>query len=76
VSAGNFYPVNGKGGAAFPSARNSVGVSQPGMTLRDHFAGLVLAGICASDPLEDFTDEHISKACYSLADAMLLERDR
>jgi hypothetical protein len=45
-----------------------------GMTLRDHFAGLAMQGICASAPNVEWTDALISKEAYRMADAMIAER--
>ena len=47
-----------------------------GMTLRDHFAGLAMQGICASAPNVEWTDALISKEAYRMADAMLAEREK
>ena len=44
------------------------------MTLRDHFAGLAMQGICASAPNVEWTDALISKEAYRMADAMIAER--
>jgi hypothetical protein len=44
-----------------------------GMTLRDWFAGQVLAGICA-DPEWGDDPTHLASFSYTLADAMLAER--
>lgn len=67
------------GGPAFPvpasDAENAFGEMagnghQPGMSLRDWFAGQAL-----SSALEG-TASDIAGACYALADAMLAVRDR
>ena len=47
-----------------------------GMTLRDHFAGLAMQGICASAPNVEWTDALISKEAYRMADAMIAEREK
>lgn len=44
------------------------------MTLRDHFAGLVLQGFVAA-PDCGWSEEEIPKRAYAMADAMLKERD-
>jgi hypothetical protein len=45
-----------------------------GMTLRDWFAGQVLAGICA-DPEWGDDPTHLASFSYTLADAMLAARE-
>ena len=42
------------------------------MTLRDHFAGLVMQGLIAADV--DYSNELLVNYAYILADAMLKER--
>ena len=48
------------------------------MTLRDHFAGLAMQGLYASDAKHDHKDADIfdvvAEAAYKVADAMLKER--
>jgi hypothetical protein len=68
------------GGAAFPVPEiiGCLGVPQPasafGMSLRDYFAGQVLAGWCVSErTLGDHADE-VAKTSYKFADAMLRAR--
>jgi hypothetical protein len=58
--------------AAFPFAMQVDGVTmvQPGMTLRDYFAGQALAGMLAHQGECDSQ----AAACYRIADAMLAER--
>lgn len=54
---------------------NPVGmIDTPGLTIRQHFAGLAMQGIIANSP--DWTDtdaatDYISKAAVKLADALL-----
>lgn len=51
--------------------------SNPGMSLRDYFAGQVLAGIMSNSnvtPLHRDWDVMIAKRAYDLADALLEER--
>lgn len=62
------------GGPAFPNfAVNLSGLKheQPGMTLRDWFAGQALASAGSSS----LDAVRIAKACYERADAMLAQRD-
>lgn len=61
---------------AFPSPINDLAYSQPGMTLRDYFAGQALTGIIANRtwPLGGTYDEDACEA-YILADAMIEERE-
>lgn len=57
---------------------------QPGMTLRDWFAGQALAGLCANHGTLDqliglgFTGSKdlLAECAYAHADAMLAERER
>lgn len=65
------------GGPAFPvppygtgDPRDGMTPSHNGMSLRDWFAGHALAGMMA-DHEETGSAEEISRAAYSLADAML-----
>jgi hypothetical protein len=60
------------GGPAFPHGPDHA----EGMSLRDWFAGVALAGGCKpTDVGAAETCGDISKACYQLADAMLAERE-
>lgn len=70
------------GGGAFPlrfvDEHDSI---QPGMTLRDWFAGQALTGYLSSEifvrSLESgFTAKDFAKEVFDLADAMLKERDK
>lgn len=68
------------GGPAFPlPAQQSSGPNKatPGMTLRDYFAGQVLAGECSTyvDQMPELNAETIARRCYALADAMLAQRE-
>lgn len=50
-----------------------------GMTLRDWFAGQalnVIGGMYASGEIEVSDNHHVANMAYSLADAMLAERER
>lgn len=68
------------GGAAFPSVVPEQGDYGPsgqifgGMSLRDYFAGQVLAGILAN-PTAEYT-RGPTTAAYAIADLMLLERNK
>jgi hypothetical protein len=51
-------------------------LDDPGMTLRDWFAGQALAGLSKTDCfINKDVAEHIAKQCYTLADTMLLVRE-
>jgi len=60
---------------AFPSTEFSEGSYNRGMTLRDYFAGQVLAGFMSQHSLAS-TLEDDSDYCYKVADAMLKARDK
>lgn len=71
------------GGPAFPHDNQELGdrhrVAQPGMTLRDWFAGQALVGLMSDpglrpDKLAEF--QHMAVRLYQVADAMLAERER
>lgn len=66
------------GGSAFPAA-GQVGPEhygfEPGMTLRDWFAGQALAGLLAACPT-DGGERGIAHDAYLYADAMLAARER
>lgn len=55
-------------------ASNQTPVDNPGMTLRDWFAGLAMQGICSQQMWENCEPEVISKWAYEQADAMLARR--
>lgn len=63
-------------GAAFPVFPDSNSVFSaafnPGMSLRDYFAGQALAGIAASS--SHFDDFEMARWCYRMADIMLQTR--
>lgn len=82
-------PWDKHGGPAHPIAAGDV--TYKGMTLRDHFAGQALVGICgnfssdpsvAADLLSGAEQDgvspsvHLARICYNYADAMLLVRDK
>jgi hypothetical protein len=56
---------------AFPLSRENEGWHQPGMSLRDWFAGMTLAGA----PNRPGNPKEIAEFAYRCADAMLTERD-
>lgn len=62
--------------AAFPFAMQVDGVTmvQPGMTLRDYFAGQALAGMLAC-PGVNLSEEGYAHSAYRFADAMLAARE-
>lgn len=60
------------GGPAFPvSIQTGTTRFNEGMTLRQHYAGLAMQGICASGPTKDWTDKDISREAVGLADALI-----
>lgn len=59
---------------AFPFA-NHMGVSF-GMTLRDFFAAMQLAGACANPMYQGEVTQELSDAAFRHADAMLRARNR
>ena len=64
------------GEPAFPSGCEPTKYTNPGMTLRDWFAGRAMAAYCGSaEWREDTTQEQTAKAAYRMADAMLVARD-
>jgi hypothetical protein len=82
-------PWDKHGGPAYPITAGET--TYKGMTLRDHFAGQALVGICgnfssdpsvAADLLSGAEKDGISpivllaRFCYTYADAMLLVRDK
>ena len=50
------------------------GFVEPGMSLRDWFAGQALAGYCGNPSWTDLPTSKIANAVYAQADAMLAER--
>jgi len=64
------------GGNAFPFGDRRNG-GDTGMTLRDYFAGKVLAGSisCRADNNGGFAAA-LAEECYRVADAMIAARDR
>lgn len=47
-----------------------------GISKLDYFAGKALQGICASGPSTHFTAPKIAAQAYTLADAMMAERNK
>jgi hypothetical protein len=55
--------------------RAQVGMeADPGMSLRDWFAGQALVGLAACPTTKDDTANWFASASYAIADAMLAER--
>ena len=66
------------GGSAFPSHGSMGEVEHRGMSLRDWFAGQVLAG-CLANPSSLFTPDYndrLAELVYGVADAMLAARQK
>ena len=59
-----------KGGSAFPNGYHH------GMTLRDYFAGQVLAGFLANVDNEEHPFRVLAEMAYLQADAMIAERNK
>lgn len=64
--------MSDKSEMAFPVTTPMLGVAQPGMTLRDWFAGQALAGMLADNG--DLNYGHAAREAYAHADAMLKAR--
>ena len=60
------------GGTAFPYEWES----SKGMSLRDYFAGQVVAGLLANSSYEDYDPGTVAHSAYDMAEAMLAERTR
>jgi len=63
--------VKDDGGTAFPVTRPAPHV---GMTLRDYFAGQVLANAAIAPYIDQ--GSQVSRLAYTIADAMLAERQK
>jgi hypothetical protein len=63
--------------AAFP-LKHSEDKFNPGMTLRDYFAGQIITGVLNNTPLwNDITTlQQSADFAYELADALLIERQK
>jgi hypothetical protein len=72
------------GGPAFPANHFDLAQDEQGMTLRDYFAAKALAGMLAGldRDARRFMEQQsepaqaMAKACYTMADAMLAERNK
>lgn len=65
------------GGAAFPvpnDDRPGAYPAEPGMSLRDWFAGMALANYVGADREPALTFDDVAADCYAMADHMLAER--
>ena len=58
------------GGPVFPNHPSATNYGHPGMSLRDYFAGHVLAGLVG----QEMSYERLAEVCYRQADAMLAQR--
>lgn len=59
---------------AFPILDPNGSFWNPGMTLRDYFAGQVLTGLLANQHTYSDSKSDIVGRCYEVADSMLKER--
>lgn len=65
------------GGPAYPIPSDGVSFgTHPGMSLRDHFAGLAMQGLLANQDARLMTSTEYARIAYEHADAMLTERER
>lgn len=71
------------GGMAFPVPNDADVNGNPGMTLRDWFAGTVAATYAGKTDYVNqsgmarlWTPSQVAKTAYAIADAMIAERDR
>jgi hypothetical protein len=64
--------MSDEGGQAFP--HQFMPLSEPGMTLRDYFAGQAMVGIVISREFQGFGT--IATVAYEIADAMLEARTK
>ena len=63
------------GGPAFPRSGSDYVPAQEGMSLRDWFAGQVLAGLVSDgERYEDRFFEDVAAQCYEMADEMIQAR--
>lgn len=61
------------GGPAFGHGNPTQG-GDPGMSLRDYFAGQALAGMVSREPCYDRTIFEVAEDAYNYADSMLFAR--
>ena len=65
------------GGHAFPIvAPVEFQFAEPGMSLRDWFAGQALNGLCAAPDIKDPRPEQMARYAYNYADEMIAEREK
>ena len=63
------------GGPAYPVTEvHGCNSGWPGMSLRDHFAGLAMQGLMSNKSKLDEPLVFIAKNAYQIADAMITER--
>jgi len=62
------------GGPAFPSPETEFSHAHYGMTLRDWFAGQVLAGIIPAPGDTTFSAQEVANLAYTTANAMIAAR--
>jgi len=62
------------GGPAFPRSESEYGIGHDGMTLRDYFAGQVIASVKGWHPA-DKRGKSAATIAYEIADDMLRERE-
>ncbi|WDA36429.1 hypothetical protein [Sphingobium sp. YC-XJ3] len=63
--------------SAFPVPNDANVNGDPGMTLRDWFAGQALAGMMASEAgIQPYPQDWAAERAFLIADAMLLERSK
>ena len=68
--------MSDKNQPAFPTLEeNGCNQGEPGMTLRDYFAGQALASVNLGIGVTDDFYSRTAKHCYALADAMLAARE-
>jgi len=74
--------MNNDGGLAFPSnyiekhgEHEGIQMVAGGMTLRDWFAGMALAGMCADASLVATWDD-VAVRAFKAADAMIAQREK
>ena len=63
------------GGCAFPYVCETY-VPEPGMSLRDWFAGMALQGMLADGDHAEVLNEKMAEFAYHMADAMIEQREK